>query len=159
VVFVSSTGVYGNSYNLVDETAPVGSDRASSQALVSAEEVVEKSCPNHVILRMSGLVGPSREPGRWFAGKYDIPGGDTPVNMVHLTDCLSIIQLILKRQPSQKVYNVTAPMHPNYNAQSKKIGVTPPRFLEGVLPHKIINHEKLVKDHGYQYEYPDPLFF
>lgn len=163
VVYISSTGVYPNTGALVDEISAVRTARPSGKALIAAEEVIKRLCHNYVLLRMSGLVGPDREPSRWFAGKSDMPGGDTPVNMVHLVDCLHIIQLMLEQQPHNEIYNVTAPEHPVrrefYKEQSEKFGLEPPTFLDGVVPHKKVDHEKLVKELGYQYSYPNPLRF
>ena len=163
VVFISSTGVYANTYDKVDEESVASPVRPSGKALVQSEGIIREHCQNHVILRLSGLVGPGRDPGSWFAGKSDLPGGDTPVNMVHLTDCLDIILLMIGQQPNGEVYNVTAPIHPIkrefYAQQSAKTNVDPPTFLDGVLPHKIVSHEKLVLTYDYQYKYPDPRVF
>jgi len=163
VIFVSSTGVYPNSNALATESSIQDPVKASGRALVRAEKQVQRLCTRHVILRMAGLVGPRREPGRWFTGKPDLPGGDTPVNMVHQLDCINIIKLMINQQPRVAIYNVVAPHHPTkrdfYDAQSQKIGVDPPVFREGILPHKIVDHRKLVLDYSYEYNYPDPLYF
>lgn len=162
IVFVSSSGVYANTGVLACETSKIGPTKPSSRGLVTAEEIIRTRCEHHVVLRLSGLVGPKREPGRWFAGRTDLPGGDTPVNMIHLEDCLSIIALLIETK-SHGIYNACAPNHPSkrdfYKAQAVKIGLEPPSFIAGTVPHKIVDHTKLVKDLAYTYKYPSPVSF
>ena len=47
------------------------------------------------ILRLAGLVGPGRHPGRFFAGK-SAPDGQHGVNLVHLEDVIGAIELLLQ---------------------------------------------------------------
>lgn len=162
VIFVSSSGVYANTGVLAHESSKMGPAKPSSKGLLAAEKIISTHCENHVILRLSGLVGPKREPGRWFAGRRGLSGGDTPVNMIHLEDCLSIIASLIEKK-SQGVYNACAPNHPSkkdfYKAQAVKIGLEPPSFMPGTVPYKIVDHTKLVKDLAYTYQYPSPLSF
>lgn len=163
VIFVSSTGVYPNTGEVVDETCAVSAQKDSSKALIAAEELVRSYCSDSVILRMAGLVGPNREPGRWFVGKVNVPGGDTPVNMVHQEDCIQIVGRILSNPAINGVYNVCADKHPSkrdfYEAMAKKIGVLKPIFEEGFVPHKIVDNRKLKNELGYSYGFFDPLTF
>lgn len=163
VIYVSSTGVYANSGMLTDETSALDPQRPSGVAIKRTEEIIQELLDNYIILRMSGLAGPGREPGRWFAGKSNLPGGDTPVNMVHLDDCLAIIKAVVDQPLSHKIYNVSAPLHPSkrafYTRQADKLGLSVPRFEDGIVPHKVISPQLLMDDLGYQYIHPSPLDF
>ena len=164
IIFISSTGVYQNNLEKVDESIVCQPDKPSGQAVLYGERVVQESGISYTILRMAGLVGGSRQPGNWFKGKHDIPGGDTPVNMVHQEDCIkAIIRLIEMRKGQSDIYNICADKHPLkkefYDHQSKKIGVPSPSFRSGVLPHKIVSNQKFKDDFGYTYVHPDPNLF
>lgn len=63
------------------------------------------------ILRLAGLVGPSRHPGRFFAGK-SAPDGQHGVNLVHLRDVIAAIELLLQAPKGGRIYNICAPKHP-----------------------------------------------
>ena len=164
VIFVSSTGVYPDNHQLqTEELEPVASKR-SGLALVAAESLVRNRFDKWVILRLSGLAGPNREPGRWFSGKKDLPNGLNPVNMVHLDDCIALSKLIIQSdQVNQKVYNVCADRHPVkidfYNAQCEKLGIEKPMFRQELGPHKVVKNDLVKKDMGYSFIYPDPLLF
>jgi len=45
------------------------------------------------VIRLAGLIGPGRNPARFFAGKTNIPNGNAPVNLIHLDDCIGFIGL------------------------------------------------------------------
>jgi len=83
VIFISSTGVYPNTNDWVDEDMNLGPHTISNQSLIKAEGIIQKESKNWIILRMSGLVGGSRQPGKWFAGRKNISNGLAPVNLVH----------------------------------------------------------------------------
>ena len=59
------------------------------------------------ILRLAGLVGPGRHPGR-FAGKT-APDGEHGVNLVHLEDVIGAITLLLQAPKGGHIYNICAP--------------------------------------------------
>lgn len=164
IIFISSTGVYQNNFEKVSETTVCKPDKPSGQAVLSGERVVQKSGLSYTIVRLAGLVGGSRQPGNWFKGKDEVPGGDTPVNMVHQEDCINtIIRMVEIREEQSDIYNICADKHPLkkefYDHQSKKIGVPSPSFRSGVLPHKIVSNQKFKDDFGYTYVHPDPNLF
>lgn len=164
IIFVSSTGVYQNTLSSVDETLTCQPVKPSGKAVLAGEEVVQVSGMPSIILRMSGLVGGSRQPGNWFKGKHDVPGGDTPVNMVHQKDCIAAIVKVIESPKQQSdIYNICADEHPIkkdfYRQQSKNIEVDPPSFLKGVLPYKIVSNQKFKLVFDFSYTYPDPIFF
>jgi len=163
IVFISSTGVYANTGKEVREDAELTPTKASGQALVKAEQLIRDRCSRYVILRLAGLAGPNREPGRWFAGKQNLPGGDTPVNMVHQEDCLQAISLLIGQQPSGEVYNLCAPSHPAkkefYAHQALKLKLESPTFLDGALPHKVVDGSKIERDLDFTYKWSSPTIF
>ncbi|MBW6351747.1 hypothetical protein, partial [Pseudomonas aeruginosa] len=68
------------------ENSPRRPQTASGQVLKELEDWLHNLPGTSVdILRLAGLVGPSRHPGRFFAGK-SAPDGQHVVNLVHLQD-------------------------------------------------------------------------
>ena len=77
VIFVSTTGVYPNEDKVMteDDAQPYSE---VSKILLQAESIfarMKHSC----IVRFAGLIGPKRHPGRFFAGKTDVSGGNVAV--------------------------------------------------------------------------------
>ncbi len=164
VIFISSTGVYPDDYQLQDEELEPVPTKKSGIALLAAESLIRIRFAKWVILRLSGLAGPNREPGHWFSGKRDLANGLNPVNMVHLKDCIALSKMIIESdQINQKVYNVCADRHPAkidfYNAQCEKVGIEKPIFKQELGPHKVVKNDLVKKDMGYSFIYPDPLLF
>lgn len=62
--------------------------------------------------RLAGLVGPSRHPGRWLAGKTGLPGGNAPVNLVHQDDVIGILLRVLENNMLGDVFDVCANERP-----------------------------------------------
>ena len=168
VFFVSSTSVYGNTNAVVDEDMPVLPEKSSGKALALVEDaLMDRKDLSVCILRCAGLVGPDREPGRWFSGRSNIAGGDTPVNMIHLDDVIAIvskmIDLVDKGIFPAGIFNLCADYHPNkanfYTAQAQKLGLDPPGFLNGCAPHKIVSNKKVRDYLAYNFLRPNPLDF
>ena len=90
VIYISSTGVYGDHNKTLtepDEPMPdteTGQNTTGGGKSVQGRELHSK----HTVIRFGGLVGPRRHPGRFFAGKKDMPNGLSPVNFIHLDDCV-----------------------------------------------------------------------
>ena len=112
IVFTSSTSVYGNVNGTVKENSPRLPETASGQVLKELEDWLHNLPGTSVdILRLAGLVGPSRHPGRFFAGK-SAPDGQHVVNLVHLQDVVAAIELLLQAPKGGHIYNLCAPRHP-----------------------------------------------
>lgn len=164
VIYISSTGVYGDSAGITTEESLCKPSTNSAKAVFAAEQIIKRRLEKYLILRMAGLVGPGREPGRWFAGRKDIPNGDCRVNLVHLQDCLMISERLLFTELSASlILNVCADKHPQrrfvYREQSLKLGLQAPEFTDGCEGDKIVSNAKLKELLNYRFEYPDPMLF
>ncbi|MEM9823309.1 MAG: SDR family oxidoreductase [Bacteroidota bacterium] len=165
LLFISSTGVYGNVNSTVSESDLPNPSRPSGRALLSIEnwlgglENLEVS-----VLRMAGLVGGDRKAGRFLAGKKDLANGDAAVNMIHQEDAIGIILQLLRQGKWGITLNCCADEHPSrsafYTAQAKKQGFVAPTFLEnGPTTFKIVSNHKLKSILNYTFQHPDPMDF
>ena len=163
IIFVSSTGVYSN-VGWVTETSPTDHPASpSGLGLCKAEELIKNSGINWIIVRMAGLAGPNREPGRWFAGKQNIPHGLSKVNMIHLDDCVNISLKLIIEDHKSEIFNACADQHPTkldfYKAHAAKLGLEPPTFIAEAGDYKMVSNEKIKRALNYQFKHPDPLQF
>jgi len=159
VIFISTTGVYPSLDRPVTEQDAQAVDNISA-TLLQAEGLFAQ-LPNSCIVRFSGLVGPKRHPGRFFAGKTDVSGANVAVNLVHLDDCIRAVCLLLTRPHCQPIYNLAAKEHPTrgefYVAAAEHLGLTAPVFNQQGQPSKIIDGQLICADVGFRYLYSDPL--
>ncbi|MGD9900374.1 MAG: NAD-dependent epimerase/dehydratase family protein, partial [Calditrichaceae bacterium] len=164
IVFVSSTSVYGNNNKEVRESDETNPETESGKALKAAEQLLlDQSVYNPVILRLAGLAGGDRNPGRFFAGKKQIRNGSAPVNFIHRDDCIRLIFEIV-RQNVRGIFNACADLHPSrsdfYRKTAKDLGLEPPEFVNDESgSFKIINSDKIKKHIDYRFKYPDPMKF
>lgn len=162
VIFISSTSVYANSNSSLDETDVIIPESKTGRALRIAEDLFlkEKSFRT-TIIRFGGLFGYDRKPGRFFAGKKQIKGGQTPVNLIHRDDCIGIIHHIIKNNYWNDIYNACCPQHPKksdfYLQAAKREGFDLPEFINSLDQFKIISPEKLISKTGYQFKFLNPI--
>ena len=165
VVFVSSTGVYGDENKEVTELTNPQPTRGSTEALVLAEKFLQsQSHFQTTILRMGGLVGENRKAGGFMAGKKNVDNGDAPINMVHRDDCIGVIKEVLRQEKWGEIFNVCADAHPTrkefYQAQARQLGVEPPTFTNNEeISYKIVSNEKVKTILKYDFIHPDPMKF
>lgn len=96
IIFTSSTSVYGDIDGMAKENTERRPVTASGRVLKELEDWLHNLPGTQVdILRLAGLVGPGRHPGRFFAGK-SAPDGQHGVNLVHLEDVIGAIELLLQ---------------------------------------------------------------
>lgn len=158
VIFISSTSVYAEVCQEVTEA-----DEADKSSELVQSEMLFLSDKNFstTVIRFGGLFGPDRNPGRFFKDKNSIPNGLAPVNLIHLQDCLGLIEAVLDQQKFPEVYNAVAPSHPTkkefYSKAITKSGFTAPEFLAEKTEWKTINADKIVADLNYEFQYPDLL--
>jgi nucleoside-diphosphate-sugar epimerase len=157
VVLISSTGVYGDSNLQVNETDAPNPDSESGKILLAAEELLKQQTDfTTTVIRFAGLIGPGRDPGRFFAGKTDVPNGEAPVNLIHLTDCIGISNTILDKQAFGYTYNAVSPSHPTranfYIQAAVAAGLEPPHFIEEKENWKLVEGKNVIEMLGYDYK-------
>ena len=144
VIFISSTSVYGDKNGEVTESTPPAPDTDSGKAIWSAEKLLLES-PGFTptILRFGGLIGPARDPGRFFAGKSNIANGNAPVNLIHLSDCIGITLNIIERRAYGHIYNACSNEHPSrsdfYTKAAVASGLEKPEFIDELKNWKLVS--------------------
>ena len=157
VVLISSTSVYADNNSEVTElTIPIP-DSESGKVMLKAEELLKQQTAfTTTIIRFAGLIGPGRDPGRFFAGKKNIPNGNAPVNLIHLIDCINISLSIINQQAFGYTYNACCPDHPAkqnfYNKAAIRLGLAEPEFMDEKKDWKIISslHVNNILNYRYQ---------
>lgn len=92
VIFVSSTGVYGQSNGeWVDENSPTEPDSFTGKRLLQAEKIMMDSDLGCTIVRFSGIYGPGRTRliEQVLQGRADLSSQIT--NRIHVDDCAAVL--------------------------------------------------------------------
>ena len=136
IILVSSTSVYDDSQGNVTEKDEPKPETISGKQLRQVEELFFNSEElETTIVRFGGLIGGSRQPAKYLAGRKDLADGNAPVNLIHRDDCINILVEILKQDAFGKVFNAVNPKHPTkadyYIRKTKDLGLEPPTFAEG----------------------------
>ncbi|GAB3925997.1 NAD(P)H-binding protein [Mucilaginibacter myungsuensis] len=146
LIFISTTGVYDGKGE-VDERSRTNTDKPHYIA-----EQRLASLPGLSVIRFAGLVGPGRLPGRFLAGKKDLPAGSAPVNLIHLEDCIGLTEAVIAR-PEIKLINGVSPDHPTrvafYRSAAEHEGLTPPQFNDAGGEQKLV-HSYFAEIYQYQ---------
>lgn len=135
VLFVSSTSVYPNEPRLMRESDAVSTRDAASDVLRAEGHFVPRYGQwKSTVVRLGGLIGPERAPGRFLAGRRDLDQGNAPVNLVHLTDVVGVLGCIIEHGAWGHTFNVCAAQHPRrrdfYPAAAKQLKLAAPTFKE-----------------------------
>ena len=164
LLYVSSTSVYPDLNREVDEAEPLPQP-GSNLTLLQAEQLLQ-ALPGiqTTILRCGGLMGYSRIPGRYVAGKKGLTTGNIPVNYVHRDDVIGVVAEVMQQGAWNTLLNVVAPLHPTrkevYLQNAALCGLVPAQFTEaGPQPFKVISSQRLSNELNYSLLYPDPLRF
>ena len=162
VIFVSSTSVYGNTNGEVSEDTICVPDKPSGHAVLQSEQLCQAYFgDNCTILRLSGLIGPGRHPGRFLAGKKQLKNPNVPVNLIHLEDSIALIERIIDQNQFGHIFNGCADKHPIrevfYRQAAKQLALEAPTFASADTPnYKIITNQKSKEALGMVYKYTDP---
>jgi nucleoside-diphosphate-sugar epimerase len=144
VILISSTGVYSEQNKELNELSDPKPNTPSGVILFEAEELFrQQTAFETTIIRFGGLIGPGRDPGRFFAGKKEIPNGLAPVNMIHQDDCVGLTMAVLAKDVFGYTLNACTPHHPPksafYTQAAAKAGLEQPEFIPELKEWKIIS--------------------
>nr|MBF0223723.1 NAD(P)H-binding protein [Desulfobulbaceae bacterium] len=158
VVFVSSTSVYENKNKTISES---DGEESALNPLVTIENLF-RNCSKikATIVRFGGLIGYSRNPGKFFHKGRLIQNPNSGVNLIHRDDCIGIISQIVEQEAWGEVFNCCADTHPTkkefYTYAAQSIGVLAPEFAESEADsYKIISNLRVKKVLNYQFRHPD----
>lgn len=143
VILISSTSVYSDENKPVNENSETNPDTDSGRVVLLAEQILKDYNPDDfTIIRFAGLIGPDRNPGRFFAGKKNVANGLAPVNLIHQKDAVGIAESILSKEAFGRIYNASSPEHPTrkdfYIKAAKESALEEPEFLEEKQNWKIV---------------------
>jgi len=159
VIFISSTAVYPNTNGIVtEEDASYDTKSRGGVFLREIEDLfIKEGRFNTTIVRFAGLYNEERHPGRFLSKKPNVDGKENPINMIHLEDCIGVIDSIISQSISNTVLNACSPNHPTkesfYGQSAKALNITPPNFSDIAAPYKYVSSDKLLELTGYEFKY------
>ena len=162
LIFTSSTSVFPDISGQFDESSPLSAETEIGKTLIKAEQCLFQSEISHCdILRLAGLIGKQRHPVKFLAGKRDLKQGNSPVNLVHIEDCIKAITALLMNPNGLRTYHLCAPIHPTrveyYTKAAIFYDLSIPQFeCSDSDPERIIMADKICRDLGFTYRYPNP---
>jgi nucleoside-diphosphate-sugar epimerase len=161
VIFISSTSVYADAIStalIVTELTKPKPETESGKQLLEVEQLLQNNKNfQTTVIRFGGLVGEDRHPIKFLAGRKNIENPEAPINLIHQTDCIGIIETIIKKGLRQaqsdkelktETFNAVAPFHPTrkdyYTQKAIALNLALPEFDESKLSvGKIISSEKV----------------
>jgi len=171
VLFASSTGVYPTVERTVTEAdqppgrpdALTGPRRPTGEALLEVEAMLmETPGLDTTIVRLGGLYGADRNPGRFLAGRTGVGRPEAPVNLIHRDDAVGVFAFLLEQGGRGEVVNACADEHPSrrtfYVRAAEAAGLEPPTFdPEDTRGGTLVSNHKLTSRLDYTVRHPDPL--
>ena len=148
LIFISSTGVFGDHQHIVDEDTIPEPTRGNGEVLFRTEKYLAAHFAERLtIIRPGGLVGGDRHPVKYLAGRKNVSEKDTPVNLVHRDDLIALTQFIIENETERSCFHAVASKHPSkkeyYTAIAGQMGLVAPQFDESDTPKgKLILGEK-----------------
>ncbi|TWR28976.1 SDR family oxidoreductase [Mucilaginibacter pallidiroseus] len=160
VILISSTGVYADLNKIVTELDEPAPNTEAGKILFAAEELSRNQTAfKTTVIRFAGLVGPERDPGRFFAGKQNVPNGQAPINLIHLDDCIGVTEAIIEKDKFGYTFNACTPHHPTraefYTKAAAKSGYDVPGFLPELNEWKVIESVNVKPLLGYAFKITD----
>ncbi len=161
LVFISSTSVYADENSVITEATKTNPDTESGKQLVEAEKLLQSNTNfKTTVVRFGGLIGESRHPIHHLAGKQNLVNPGAPINLIHQTDCIGIIEKIIELDRWNDTFNAVAPFHPTrkeyYTQIAIELKLALPEFAETTTSCcKIINGNKVEDELNYKFKYPN----
>lgn len=151
IILFSSTGIYIDCSNLVDEETLLQTDLPKVHRLKTIEDLfLQEVLFNACILRLGGLIGEDRHPVTFLAKKKIIEDGDEPVNLIEREEILEIVIQLFSKGFSSSVFNAVSDDHRSkkifYTEAAKERNILLPEFSNAEYPKKRIVSNTRLKD-------------
>ncbi len=159
VIMTSSTSVYPETNKVVGEDDPIVPGDIRGKVLWESEQILLNN-PNFqtTVVRLAGLYGYDRQPGRFLSGQRAPGHGDAPVNLIHRDDAVGILLEILRQDVRGEIFNACSDGHPARKEFYGKLGTASPEFDNaGPLKFKVVSNRKVKERLGYKFKHPQPI--
>ncbi len=134
IIFVSSTSVYGEQEGVITEETLPKPITESARQLLESERLFTNLHHKTTILRFGGLIGPDRHPVYHLSKKKELRNGDELINLIHLEDCIHMIETIIENNYWNEIFNGVYPFHPSkreyYQQEAKIRNIPSPEYSE-----------------------------
>ncbi|TWX55288.1 NAD(P)H-binding protein [Colwellia hornerae] len=161
IVLLSSTAVYNGLSGLVDEQSVLDINADKVATLTRAEKAAQAFSGETVILRLAGLVGPERHPGRFLQGRKLLSDPQAFINLIHQDDAVGVLMEIIKDEKIRGIYNAVSATETSkqhyYNAAAGALNLPLPEFSLATSMRfgKRISDAKLRNSFTYQFTHDD----
>ncbi|AOW76944.1 hypothetical protein A3Q34_08780 [Colwellia sp. PAMC 20917] len=161
IVLLSSTAVYNGLSGLVDEQSVLDMNADKVATLIRAEKAAEAFSGETVILRLAGLIGPERHPGRFLQGRKLLSDPQAFINLIHQDDAVGVLMEIIKDENIRGIYNAVSATETSkqhyYHAAAEALNLPLPEFSfeTSMRFGKRINDAKLRNSFTYQFTHDD----
>ena len=158
IIFVSSTSVYADcNQNITENTIPEPTTESGIQLLKSESILLNKTSFQTTVVRFGGLIGEDRHPIRFLAGRKNIENPEAPINLIHLEDCIGILEKIIEKNLWNEIFNAVTPFHPSrkdyYTQKAIELSLELPEFNDhSVSNRKIILSDKIQNVLNYRFK-------
>lgn len=137
VIFVSSTSVYPDNNEEITENTTICPETESGNQLLEAEKVLQENPTfTTTVIRFGGLIGNNRHPVNSLAGRKNIENPKAPINLIHLDDCIGIIEKVIDADYWGDILNGVTPFHPTREVYYHQ------KAIENNLPLPEFNHQQ-----------------
>jgi len=168
IVLLSSTAIYQGLFGEVDEQQKLNLTTEKSKILSAAEQACLSFSKQAVVLRLAGLVGPDRHPGKFLRANKILSNSSISVNLIHQQDAVGLVQALLLKDAPQGIFNGVSDTHVSkaefYCAAAKSIGLQAPLLPEEYLVNtqpseidRIVSGSKAKQQLSYSFVYPNLL--
>lgn len=160
VLFVSSTSVYADeeTFPEITEKTKPNPDTESGVQLLMVEEMLQQNQQfKTTVLRFSGLFGNDRHPAKQLSGRTNLKNAHAPVNLIHLTDAIKIIEKIIEQDVFGETFNASTTPHPSkknyYTSVCKAMSLSLPHYDTNCISKgKIILSDKLKQFLSFEFQ-------
>lgn len=163
VIFISSTSVYADKNQEAIETDELDGEGRNAPYIIETERALKQHLKERLsIIRMAGLVGGERHPAKFMSGK-SYQNGKNKINLIHLDDCIGLIDKVSNENFFGEILNGCSTEHPTkkdyYTWAAQKMNITPPNFEENESQWKEVSNKKCKTSLKYSYKYDSPFEF
>ncbi len=107
-------------------------DSKNAELLLEQENWFQTHFQNWTVLRLGGLLGNGRHPGKHLSGRKNLPGRLWPVNLIHQDDTVDFTKMVIDQNLTKKIFHVVSDEHPTredfYTEYCRNSGLPLPEF-------------------------------